>query len=518
MAVAALQVLGLTERIAERLDPATFVPAVGQGCVAVEVRGGDAATRPRSAAIDERRTRHAVEVERTYLAELGSGCSLPARRPRRRRVAARVPGVERPTVACRPRRHLRTSSSSTATTATTSVARAAARRAHEAVAVCDGARARRSADRPHPAGARCTRRPARRRSAPGRPRPADRDRRSGRRRCSPCAVRWPGWRSFDWLVVTSVNGARPSGAAGGGQPTVRLAAVGRGDRRRARRTLAGRPVDLVPAVERAEGLLAAFPPRPRRCSSPRPTGPVACSPMASVRRATTSKSSIAYRTVEPAPTADETRRAGGGRRRRAVAAARPPIGLCVAPSGWRPAAGRGDRAGHGRRRSTLRARRSPMVAPDRRSPDPGRRSSRILAADRPMQPRRSWSRRSLIGVHGTRRSRPPGRAGCAARRRCASWSPRRPCGPADLIAPLFVREGIDEPQPDRVAARRRAAHPRQPPQRGRRAGRRSACGPSILFGVPADKDAVGQRAPSTPRASCSSPSPTCAATSATTSC
>jgi hydroxymethylbilane synthase len=77
MAVAALQVLGMTELIAERLDPTTFVPAVGQGCVAVEARVGDAATGELLAAVDDAVTRHQVEVERSFLAELGSGCSLP---------------------------------------------------------------------------------------------------------------------------------------------------------------------------------------------------------------------------------------------------------------------------------------------------------------------------------------------------------------------------------------------------------------------------------------------------------
>ena len=77
MAVAALQVLGLTDRIAERLDPTRFVPAVGQGCVAVECRDGDAATAAALAAIDHAPTRHAVIVERAFLHELGSGCSLP---------------------------------------------------------------------------------------------------------------------------------------------------------------------------------------------------------------------------------------------------------------------------------------------------------------------------------------------------------------------------------------------------------------------------------------------------------
>jgi len=77
MAVAALQVLGMTEHVAERLPPDRFVPAVGQGCVAVEVRADDAATRELLAAVDDPTTRHQVEVERSYLAELGTGCSLP---------------------------------------------------------------------------------------------------------------------------------------------------------------------------------------------------------------------------------------------------------------------------------------------------------------------------------------------------------------------------------------------------------------------------------------------------------
>jgi hydroxymethylbilane synthase len=77
MAVAALQVLDLTNRIAERLDPAEFVPAVGQGCVALECRRDDGDTRDALRAIDHDDTRAAVEVERAFLGELGSGCSLP---------------------------------------------------------------------------------------------------------------------------------------------------------------------------------------------------------------------------------------------------------------------------------------------------------------------------------------------------------------------------------------------------------------------------------------------------------
>lgn len=77
MAVAALQILELTDRIDQTLDPGVFVPAVGQGCVAVEVRADDQRTRSAVAAIDHGATRRAVEIERAFLAELGAGCSSP---------------------------------------------------------------------------------------------------------------------------------------------------------------------------------------------------------------------------------------------------------------------------------------------------------------------------------------------------------------------------------------------------------------------------------------------------------
>lgn len=77
MAVAALEVLEMTDRIADVLDPAEFVPAVGQGCVAVECRTDDAEYAERLFEIDHEATRHDVLVERAFLAELGSGCSLP---------------------------------------------------------------------------------------------------------------------------------------------------------------------------------------------------------------------------------------------------------------------------------------------------------------------------------------------------------------------------------------------------------------------------------------------------------
>ncbi len=67
----------MTDRIDEVLDVERFVPAVGQGCVAVECRADDAATVDALRTVDHGPTRHRVEVERAFLGELGSGCSLP---------------------------------------------------------------------------------------------------------------------------------------------------------------------------------------------------------------------------------------------------------------------------------------------------------------------------------------------------------------------------------------------------------------------------------------------------------
>lgn len=77
MAATSLEILGETERIAERFDPASFVPAVGQGSVAVECGADDAATIEALGAVDDRAARRAVTIERAWLAGVGGGCSLP---------------------------------------------------------------------------------------------------------------------------------------------------------------------------------------------------------------------------------------------------------------------------------------------------------------------------------------------------------------------------------------------------------------------------------------------------------
>jgi hydroxymethylbilane synthase len=77
MAIAAMEILGITDQIAEVLPLDIAVPMVGQGSVAVECRSDDAETAAVLAGIDHAASRRAVEAERAFLAELGAGCSLP---------------------------------------------------------------------------------------------------------------------------------------------------------------------------------------------------------------------------------------------------------------------------------------------------------------------------------------------------------------------------------------------------------------------------------------------------------
>jgi hydroxymethylbilane synthase len=77
LAAAALDRLGLGDRIAERLDPSVLLPQVAQGALAVECRVDDDQTRDVLAQIDDARVRAAVTAERAYLAALGGGCNLP---------------------------------------------------------------------------------------------------------------------------------------------------------------------------------------------------------------------------------------------------------------------------------------------------------------------------------------------------------------------------------------------------------------------------------------------------------
>jgi hydroxymethylbilane synthase len=77
LAEAGLERIGLAHHVhTERLDPTTFVPAPGQGALAVTALDGDAAETIHEI-LDHPRTRVETTVERTILAELGGGCVAP---------------------------------------------------------------------------------------------------------------------------------------------------------------------------------------------------------------------------------------------------------------------------------------------------------------------------------------------------------------------------------------------------------------------------------------------------------
>jgi hydroxymethylbilane synthase len=78
VAIAALARLGWLDHVAERLDPERFVPQVGQGALALEARADDTETRAALADVTDPAAERAVTCERAFLAELGSGCSVPA--------------------------------------------------------------------------------------------------------------------------------------------------------------------------------------------------------------------------------------------------------------------------------------------------------------------------------------------------------------------------------------------------------------------------------------------------------
>lgn len=78
VAATALDRLAISPEVVDRLDPVAFVPQVGQGALAVEVRAGDTGSIDLLAAINHRPTELAVTAERQFLAELGGDCELPA--------------------------------------------------------------------------------------------------------------------------------------------------------------------------------------------------------------------------------------------------------------------------------------------------------------------------------------------------------------------------------------------------------------------------------------------------------
>jgi len=77
LAMAGLTRLGRAAEVTEALDPGEFVPAPGQGAIALECRDGDAAVEQAVLPLDHAPSASAVLAERTFLGKLGGGCNVP---------------------------------------------------------------------------------------------------------------------------------------------------------------------------------------------------------------------------------------------------------------------------------------------------------------------------------------------------------------------------------------------------------------------------------------------------------
>jgi hydroxymethylbilane synthase len=77
LAAAGLKRLGLISAATEILDVEGFLPAVGQGAIAIETRTDDAKTRTLVAMVDDPDTAAALAAERAFLAILNGSCRTP---------------------------------------------------------------------------------------------------------------------------------------------------------------------------------------------------------------------------------------------------------------------------------------------------------------------------------------------------------------------------------------------------------------------------------------------------------
>ena len=77
LARAGLVRLELAGRITERLNPAGFLTACGQGALAVQVRADDEALLAFCGQLDDTESHRATFAERAFLAVLGGGCRVP---------------------------------------------------------------------------------------------------------------------------------------------------------------------------------------------------------------------------------------------------------------------------------------------------------------------------------------------------------------------------------------------------------------------------------------------------------
>ena len=77
LAMAGLKRLGLTAHVTAILDPDDFLPAVGQGAIAITIRAGDSRVADALSPILDAATGHALAAERAFLSVLDGSCRTP---------------------------------------------------------------------------------------------------------------------------------------------------------------------------------------------------------------------------------------------------------------------------------------------------------------------------------------------------------------------------------------------------------------------------------------------------------
>jgi len=77
LAAAGLKRMGWQDRITMYMDPVEFIPAIGQGALAIEARSADYRMRRLLAPLDHPETAVAVRAERSLLQTLEGGCQVP---------------------------------------------------------------------------------------------------------------------------------------------------------------------------------------------------------------------------------------------------------------------------------------------------------------------------------------------------------------------------------------------------------------------------------------------------------
>lgn len=77
VAAAGINRMGWGGKVTQFIPPELMIPAVGQGALAVEVRGGDDETKSVLSFLDDEDSRLAITAERAFLKVFGGGCQLP---------------------------------------------------------------------------------------------------------------------------------------------------------------------------------------------------------------------------------------------------------------------------------------------------------------------------------------------------------------------------------------------------------------------------------------------------------